>query len=464
MAHPFGISSVSRYLGVELASGGGVRIAFLLDFAELPAVAELSRLDRDDDGAVTPAERDAYLEAVVPPIVSAWTVELNGLPMTPRVVIRTLEAPPGQNGLNTLRILAELAVDRPPGIAPLADLTVHLHDSSYGDRPGWREIAADDSSEGTLAYSSVVRPQRPLPGTTVAADRILRVDDAVFRFHSRAAQNAPTPVTAERGIAHERELIQRFVQHRGIASLIALALTVFATAIALGALLGRALRGLRDLDVRVRIVMSVTAAVSIALARIDAAGPLVAHGLLVLALLIAARPSLRWALSRIAIALTWSAFIGGTRMLSRGVHGDSVLLTVRIAIAIGATLPLAATTSGIALADGMAGLRIPAAFVEITAATARGLVLLREEANRLARARMLRAPDAGIAQRLSLYGSMTGALFERGLRRASRAQLAMESRGFDGSSPGARARVLRLRDAAIATVFIALLIAAHRVP
>ncbi|MBK6534329.1 MAG: nickel transporter, partial [Deltaproteobacteria bacterium] len=57
-AHPLGMASVNRYLGVK-AHAQELELDHLLDLAEIPAWAEIERLDGDHDGRVTPAEREA---------------------------------------------------------------------------------------------------------------------------------------------------------------------------------------------------------------------------------------------------------------------------------------------------------------------------------------------------------------------------------------------------------------------
>src|SRR4029077_7097280 len=94
-AHPAGFTSVNRYVGVECDGQGRVHIAYLLDFAELPAYAEIEALDADHDGTVTPVEQRDYLARRLPPLFEQWAVEVNGAKGILRVVGSSLEASPG---------------------------------------------------------------------------------------------------------------------------------------------------------------------------------------------------------------------------------------------------------------------------------------------------------------------------------------------------------------------------------
>jgi hypothetical protein len=191
LAHPAGSTSVNRYVGVSCSASGEVRMAYLLDFAELPAYAEIEQLDADHDGNVTPEEQRAYLERRLPPLVSRWTVEVDGARASVRVAGSNLQVLPGEQGLSTLRIAADLAVDAGlhPDFARGADLRVHVVDPVFADRSGWRQMSAepspgvtvtggpDDGGVDILAYSS-------------AGGEPPRVDDARFTFRARTEGGA----------------------------------------------------------------------------------------------------------------------------------------------------------------------------------------------------------------------------------------------------------------------------------
>jgi nickel/cobalt exporter len=236
-AHPAGFTSINRYIGVECNAQGRPHVAYLLDFAEFPAYAEIEALDADHDGTVTPAEQRAYLDRRLGPLVEAWTVEVNGLAATARVAESNLEVLPGERGLSTLRIAADVAIvtDR-PGDAGGGVVRVRIRDPAFADRSGWREMAAEDSGEATVISGPKARPADALAYANPAAGGPPRVDEASFAFRLRAevvssemASRPAPPVVVD---ARLSQLSSAMKRARGSPSFSALAL---ALAFALGA-------------------------------------------------------------------------------------------------------------------------------------------------------------------------------------------------------------------------------------
>lgn len=195
-SHPLGMSSMNRYLGVRLHAAE-LELDYLLDLAEIPAWSEIERLDADHDGRVTPAERDAWLDAFTPAAVAALRVEVDGAAVPLRSTFRALEAPPGQNGLSTLRVALELRAPLPPR-EDRAEVSVRVRDPRFAERPGWRELAALPSPHARLLRSTL-RPDVPRAGAaldypTRALDRAPRDDDATFTFARGATDPAASPM------------------------------------------------------------------------------------------------------------------------------------------------------------------------------------------------------------------------------------------------------------------------------
>jgi energy-coupling factor transporter transmembrane protein EcfT len=342
--------------------------------------------------------------------VAQWVIERNGVRVEPRVVHRAIEVPPGQNGLDTLRVLGELVVD-PPAVRTRR-VTVHVVDRSYAQREGVRDLRADDSDAARLVSAPPELPVRGADGTTLR-----RVNEATFVFELRA----PPPSTAPPAVA----------QHvTGHGRWIALVASSLAWLLALTIGLAR-----READSRVRVVLTLAFAIAAGAARADSNRALALLAAFALTGAVAVRPAPSWFARRVALALVWGLAFGATRALASPVHSfaTGARLAARIAITLLATVPLAATTTVTRLAEALAGLPVPAIFADTTVSTVRGLALLRAEGARIARARILRAPDAGIATRIALFGSYAGAVFERGLARASRADLAYALRVANGT-------------------------------
>jgi ABC-type nickel/cobalt efflux system permease component RcnA len=204
-AHPLGMSSINRYAGVRVHADH-LELDYLLDFAELPAWREIESLDGDHDERVTPAERDRYLGQVAAQVIAAAEVSVDGARVTFTVAGQSLEAPPGQNGLSTLRVAIELRAPLPrPGVEG-GVTTVRVRDALYASRDGWRELGALPSEVAALR-SSTLPPTAPRAGPALsypvgpsAAGGLrpptLRQDDATFVFARHAPRVAGTAAAA----------------------------------------------------------------------------------------------------------------------------------------------------------------------------------------------------------------------------------------------------------------------------
>jgi nickel/cobalt exporter len=195
-AHPAGFTSVNRYLGVAWSAPERIHLAYLIDFAELPAFAEIDRLDADHDGTVTPEEQRAYLDARLPPLLAAWTVLVDGVKATPVPVGSSLQILPGERGLETLRIAADVEVRVAPSADPASSAGVHvaLRDPNFADRQGWREMAAEAS-----LFAAVVAGATGVASEALSYARTSgappRVDEGQFVFR-RQGLPAPAPAVS----------------------------------------------------------------------------------------------------------------------------------------------------------------------------------------------------------------------------------------------------------------------------
>ncbi|MBI5512914.1 MAG: hypothetical protein HY909_04055 [Deltaproteobacteria bacterium] len=204
------MSSINRYLGVR-ADAQTLELDYLLDLAELPAWSEIERLDTDHDGAVTPAERERYLQGVLPRVEASLELRIDGEAVTPREVFHGLEAPAGQNGMSTLRVAVEFRAPLPAG---RDRVTVTVTDRLYSDRSGWRELSFEPSPHGALVSSDLP------PGTARAGAALAypeealrsppRIDRATFVIQrtpgGAGAARRPPPATGEGGDPEARRL------------------------------------------------------------------------------------------------------------------------------------------------------------------------------------------------------------------------------------------------------------------
>jgi nickel/cobalt exporter len=196
-AHPAGFTSVNRYVGLQCDANGVIHIAYLLDFAEMPSYAELDSLDADHDGTLTPAEQRAYLDRRLTPLLGGWTVIVNGERATLRLTGSNLEVREGERGMSTLRVAAEITAERRPPIErDVSDVHVDASDPGFADRPGWREMAGDDSPDAVLTAGNKERPLQALAYGGAATQDPPRVDRAMFTFRRVQTSSPPSPAPA----------------------------------------------------------------------------------------------------------------------------------------------------------------------------------------------------------------------------------------------------------------------------
>jgi len=178
-AHPLGNFTTNRYAALTVQPRE-VRIAYAVDLAELPAYREIQLVDRDGDGTIDPAERDAYTARQAAELARNLELTLDGerLPLSP--IGTALEMAPGAGGLRTLRLEATYRADLP---RPGGELT--FRDHNYADRPGWQEVVATPAggarvTGATVPGSDVSHALRAYPQNMLQAP--LRVSEARMRI------------------------------------------------------------------------------------------------------------------------------------------------------------------------------------------------------------------------------------------------------------------------------------------
>ncbi len=160
---------------------------------------------------------------------------------------------------------------------------------------------------------------------------------------------------------------------------------------------------------------------------------------------------------------SWTvAHLGGWRIR---VHEAGLLhaadLGARTLLAASALVALSLRTSGPALLEALASLRVPRALLSVLGGVARSLWIVTDEARRMRRARLMRGAGATFAVRARATGAMIGSLLLRSLDRAERVERAMTARGFDGARiPQLHRGSLRPAQALVCLTFAALSLAA----
>lgn len=136
LAHPLGNFTVNRYSRIA-GDGAALRIFSVLDVAEIPAAQESQAADTDRDGAVSPAEWDAYRARKVEDLRRGLELTIDGAPVQLETEESTLSTPPGQAGLPLLRIEARFWARWSGGPG---EHRAAFRDGNDPSRIGWREI------------------------------------------------------------------------------------------------------------------------------------------------------------------------------------------------------------------------------------------------------------------------------------------------------------------------------------
>jgi nickel/cobalt exporter len=180
--HPLGNFTVNHYTRLTIAADE-VRVAYVLDMAEIPTVSERQRIDTDDDGDITTAETDAYLDDAVPRLVAGLELTIDGTRAAlRRSTVARIGFASGQAGLQTLRLELELVADLPPGPSDRI-IAGSFTDGTFPDQIGWREIVVVGGGatvlESSAPATSVSDELRSYPGNGL--DDPIDVREASFR-------------------------------------------------------------------------------------------------------------------------------------------------------------------------------------------------------------------------------------------------------------------------------------------
>lgn len=135
LAHPLGNFTTNTYAGVVLRPDR-VAIAYVLDLAEIPALQEIQRAGLDVDRPEDPA---GYREERCTGIAEELDLRVDGDVAQLAVVAARLSFPPGQAGLDTLRLECDLTTD---AVRVTEGTSIALRDEVLPTRLGWREITA----------------------------------------------------------------------------------------------------------------------------------------------------------------------------------------------------------------------------------------------------------------------------------------------------------------------------------
>jgi ABC-type nickel/cobalt efflux system permease component RcnA len=181
LAHPLGNFTINRYSRL-IAGGEQVLLTYVVDMAEVPAWQEARRLDRNGDGAYSDEERSAWIAATLPELVARLHLSVDGHAVQWTVGDAALALPPGQAGLPTLRLEANLAAPLP---SAAGELRLSFRDDNFAGRLGWQEVVVQESTGARLLASSVPQADVSDALTAYPNDLLqspLAVHEAIFRI------------------------------------------------------------------------------------------------------------------------------------------------------------------------------------------------------------------------------------------------------------------------------------------
>ncbi|PWU25212.1 MAG: high-affinity nickel-transporter [Candidatus Rokuibacteriota bacterium] len=142
-AHPLGNFTINRFSRIQV-SGGHVYVRYVLDMAEIPTFQAKPTISHEGEGL--------YASRLTDSIGRGLVLAAGGrrLPLQPQR--HELAFPPGQAGLQTLRLEAVYASTELPG-----GVTTRLEykDTNYSGRLGWKEIVVDADAGARSRAASV---------------------------------------------------------------------------------------------------------------------------------------------------------------------------------------------------------------------------------------------------------------------------------------------------------------------
>ena len=153
-AHPLGNFTINHYAGLEV-SPQGIQVDYILDMAEIPTFLEISSIDTNQNDQPDEEELVGYSAYRCERILPDLAVGIDGRRLPLSLQASTINFPPGQAGLLTLRLNCTFTakfttINRP--------IRVVFENHAYEDRIGWREIVvtgAGVSLEGDFANTSI---------------------------------------------------------------------------------------------------------------------------------------------------------------------------------------------------------------------------------------------------------------------------------------------------------------------
>jgi nickel/cobalt transporter (NicO) family protein len=218
-AHPMGNFTVNRYSRIAF-SEEGVRVDYVLDFAEIPTLLEMPRIDTNGDEILSPAELEVYVTALMPELLRDIRLVVGNhvLPLEiERAVAITI---PGLADMPTLRIDAVFTSQLPEGWQEHP--SGGYIDRNYQDRLGWRELVivggpGVEVTSTTALTEDITNGLRAYPDSS--ARTVLLMAEATFSL-APGAGAAAIETTAAQSAERVQEGVGEGRATSGVAALI----------------------------------------------------------------------------------------------------------------------------------------------------------------------------------------------------------------------------------------------------
>lgn len=213
-AHPMGNFAICHYARLQ-ADPNDIKVHYVIDLAEIPALSEKEALDADHSGVVSPAEKTVYLGARAAQLASGVTLFVNGKPAALTLVDSDLRLSPGAGGLETLKITLDWSAATPTG-----PRDVRWEDRNYPSRTGWKEVVAATGNGVALQNASAYSLDRSR-GLSVYPRDVVPPQDTEAHFTAiagtgAAGETAPVaPAQATRD-ATPRDLFTQAIARRSL--------------------------------------------------------------------------------------------------------------------------------------------------------------------------------------------------------------------------------------------------------
>ncbi len=213
-AHPLGNFTINHYTRIE-TSPDRVRLRYVVDMAEIPALQALQGADAAHQGTPTPQELNAYLARAAEKYRDGVELSINGARLPLRTVASAISTPPGAAGLRTLRVECDWIAEL-PRLSGAAPRRVTFNNANDPDRLGWREVVVT-AAPGTVVFdssafgSAVTDELKGYAGDSVAAPLDERTAEFSFATGALPAGAAPLRSRDGRPLAVSRDRLAELI-------------------------------------------------------------------------------------------------------------------------------------------------------------------------------------------------------------------------------------------------------------